>query len=101
MNENNTWKEVGDDVSEISKKLNDKIISKQHLDDLKNSLQGTLNSTTNLINNLKQNVENSIQDEEIRKDSRDLIEKIKKEFEASMTNIKNSVQEIIFDSEEE
>ena len=101
MNENNIWKEVGDDVSEISKKFNDKIISRQHLDDLKNSLQETLNSTTNLINNLKQNVENSIKDEEIRKDSRDLIEKIKKEFEASMTNIKNSVQDIILDSEEE
>ena len=44
--ENNSWDEISNDVSEVKKKIKDKVVSENSIDDLKDSFQLTIETVS-------------------------------------------------------
>ena len=49
--ENNSWDEISNDVSEIKKKIKDKVVGENSIDDLKDSFQLTLENSKEILKN--------------------------------------------------
>ena len=68
--ENNSWDEISNDVSEVKKKIKDKVVSENSIDDLKDSFQLTIENSKEILKNLIAAVDETVKDEEIRSETR-------------------------------
>ena len=50
--EHNSWDEISNDVSEVKKKIKDKVVSENSIDDLKDSFQLTIENSKEILKNL-------------------------------------------------
>ena len=86
MSDKNNWSEIGKDISEnlerISKKLNEKNVS----EDLKKSFKETIGQASNIIKQIIENIELTITDEEIKTETKKIIQDIVVEFESNVIN---------------
>ena len=73
--ENNSWDEISNDVSEVKKKIKDKVVSENSIDDLKDSFQLTIENSKEILKNLIAAVDETVKDEEIRSETREIIKK--------------------------
>ena len=78
--EEKNWKEISDDISEVTKKVKDSLPEEHIVDDLKDSLFESIQSTSNLLKTLFEKVENTVKDDEIRSETKDIIDKINSEI---------------------
>ncbi len=76
MEENNFWTKKKDKFQDFSKNFNDKADEKNIVEDLKISLIKTINQSSKSLNNVIKNLESSIKDNEIKKESKELIESL-------------------------
>ena len=74
MEENNFWSKNKDKFQDFSKKINDKADEVNIVEDLKISLMKTIEQSSKSLNNVIKNLESSIKDNEIKKESKELIE---------------------------
>ena len=63
-NEDNNWEEISNDISEISKKVNNNINKNESFDDLKDSFREVVENTSNILKGLMDALENTIKDED-------------------------------------
>lgn len=80
MDKNSNWSEISKDINNAKDKIKDKINSEVNHEDLRESLNGTLNEIKNLFNDIIKTVEETIKDDEIRKETKDVIKKINTEL---------------------
>jgi len=78
--EKENWKEISDDTSEVTKKAKDSLPEEDIVDDLKDSLFESIQSTSNLLKTLFEKVENTVKDDQIRSETKDIIDKINSEI---------------------
>tara|TARA_Y100000992_G_C20997440_1_gene364856 strand:+ start:227 stop:559 length:333 start_codon:yes stop_codon:yes gene_type:complete len=78
--EEKNWKEISDDISEVTKKVKDSLPEEDIVDDLKDSLFESIQSTSNLLKTLFEKVENTVKDDQIRSETKDIIDKINSEI---------------------
>ena len=69
MTEENKWKEVSKDLSDISSKIRDNLIDDENITDLKETLNSAKNSIKNNSSNLISAIEDTVKDDEIREDA--------------------------------
>ena len=95
MNEENSWKEFSDDISNMSKKIKSNITDEENIEDLKNSLKETRESISNSFGELIQIVENTVKDDDIKEDALNLVNKLKHEMSNFVDSAKEKVSEAV------
>ena len=98
--ENNSWDEISNDVSEIKKKIKDKVVGDNSIDDLKDSFQLTLENSKEILKNLIAAVDDTVKDEEIRSETKEIIKKISNELTELIEDGKNKVGDLLNKEEE-
>ncbi len=93
------WSEITDDIAEIKKKIKNEFNEEGHIDDLRDSLASTLENTREIFNNLTTTIDSTIKDEEIKKETKDLINKLNLELSELIKNSDNLINNIIDKSE--
>ena len=87
--ENQNWKEISKDIADVTKKVKDSVDDENIVDDLKESLVGSIENTSKLLTTIVEKVDSTIKDEEIRKETKEVINKINNEI---LDTIKDSRQ---------
>ena len=77
---NQNWKEISEEISNVRKKVKDSLSEENLVDDLKDSLFETVQNTSKLLKTIVQKVEFTIKDEEIRDETKEVINKINEEI---------------------
>ena len=95
MSEENRWKEVSKDISDISNKIKDNLVDDENINDLKETLNSAKNSIKTNFSDLLSAIEATVQDEEIKNESLEVIKKMKNEFHNSIESIKNKIPDAI------
>ena len=98
--EQSSWDEISNDVSEVKKKIKDKVGSENSIDDLKDSFQLTIENSKEILKNLITTVDETVKDEEIRSETKEIIKKISNELTELIEDGKNKVGDL-FKKEEE
>ena len=98
--ENNLWDEISNDVSEVKKKIKDKVGSENSIDDLKDSFQLTIENSKEILKNLISAVDETVKDEEIRSETKEIIKKISNELTELIEDGKNKVGDLLNKEEE-
>tara|TARA_B100000965_G_C19046016_1_gene521564 strand:+ start:159 stop:467 length:309 start_codon:yes stop_codon:yes gene_type:complete len=98
--ENNLWDEISNDVSEVKKKIKDKVGGENSIDDLKDSFQLTIENSKEILKNLIAAVDETVKDEEIRSETKEIIKKISNELTELIEDGKNKVGDLLNKEEE-
>ena len=88
MNEEPKWSEISNDISKVAKKIKTSIDEEDLVEDLKDSIKTTIENTSQLINNIIKKVESTVSDEEIKKETGEIVDNINLEFKNLMTQVK-------------
>ena len=99
--ENSSWDEISNDMSEVKKKIKDKVITENSIDDLKDSFQATIDNSKEILKNLVTAVDETVSDEEIKLESKEIIKKIGNELTELIENGKYKVANLLKIEEEE
>ena len=91
MNEENQWKNISKDFSDITNKIKENLINDESVNDLKETLETAKNSIKNNVSDLLAAIEDSVKDEEIKKEALMIVKKMKEEFSKSFENIKDKI----------
>tara|TARA_B100001113_G_C20863709_1_gene515214 strand:- start:25 stop:333 length:309 start_codon:yes stop_codon:yes gene_type:complete len=97
---NSSWDEISNDVSEVKKKIKDKVITENSIDDLKDSFQVTIEKSKEILKSLISAVDETVSDEEIKSESKEIIKKISNELTELIENGKNKVANLLIVEEE-
>ena len=81
-NENN-WNEISEDLNKLGKKIKEKAFEDNSTEDLKDSLNSTINETAEIFKELLKNIETTIKDEELKKETKEIINKLNSELTES------------------
>jgi len=84
MNKEHKWLEISNDISRIA----EKIITTEDKEDLKDNFINTIEKTSQLINNIIKKVESTVSDEEIKRETGEIVDNINLEFKNLMTQVK-------------
>ena len=91
MDKENQWSEINKDVADIAKKVKSKIDEEDLVEDLKESFKKTVESTTEIFKTLINTLESTISDEEIKQDSKNVVENISSELKQVINDTKCNV----------
>ncbi len=91
MTEENKWKEVSKDISDLSNKIKDNFVDEDNIKDLKETLNSAKISIKNNFSNLITAIEDTVKDEEIKEEALSVVIKMKDEFSKSFDTIKNKI----------
>tara|TARA_B100000902_G_C27015789_1_gene767117 strand:+ start:408 stop:725 length:318 start_codon:yes stop_codon:yes gene_type:complete len=87
---NDNWSEISKNASDLSKKIKGKFKEENTLEDLKDSFMETIENTSSLFKTLTNTIDSTITDEQIRKESKEIINKINKEIQENLKDITGS-----------
>ena len=93
MDKENHWSEINKDVAEIAKKVKSKIDEEDLVEDLKDSFKKTAESTIEIFKTLINTLESTISDEEIKQDSKKVVENITLELKSVIDQTKSKFTE--------
>ena len=91
MQENNKWSEINEEAKKIVQNIKQKSEYENSIDDLKNSLKNSVDNTGKIFKDLVQIIESSVNDEEIRNDSKNLINNIIEELDTLTNQIREKI----------
>ena len=91
MEQNESWSKISNELSDITKKVKDKLDGDDLIDDLKDTLKNTFTNTNELLKKILYNLETTINDEEIKSESIELINRISTELKS----FGNSTEELL------
>lgn len=89
MNDKQEWSDITNDIVNVSKKIKSRIDKEDLVEDLKDSFKNTIENTSQLINSIIQTVEAAVNDEEIKKDTKEIITNIELELKNLLKESKN------------
>tara|TARA_E500000081_G_C5857083_1_gene228978 strand:+ start:142 stop:456 length:315 start_codon:yes stop_codon:yes gene_type:complete len=95
MNDEQKWSEISDDIANVSKKIKSRIDEEDLVEDLKNSFKNTIENTSQLINNIIQTVESTVTDEEIKKETKEIVININAELKSLINETKNKFSGVL------
>jgi len=91
MQENNKWSEIYEEEKKIVQNIKQKSEFESSVDDLKNSLRISLDKTGKIFKDLFKIIESSINDEEIKNDSKILINNIVEELDSLINQLSEKI----------
>ena len=95
MEENNNWSDIGDEINDVSKKIKDKFDEGSLVDDLKESLHNTISNTSAILKNILANLESTINDEEIKRESKEVLVSINSELKSTIKTAQEKLGSLI------
>ena len=95
MTDQNNWKKMSDDIADISKKIKNNISGDENIDDLKDSLINIKENVMNTFNKLAEIVENTLNDEEVKKDTLNIVNKLRDEISDIVDSTKDKVSDVV------
>ena len=95
MTDQNNWEEMSDDIADISKKIKSNISGDENIDDLKDSLINIKENVMNTFNKLAEIVENTLNDEEVKKDTLNIVNKLRDEISNIVDSTKDKVSNVV------
>tara|TARA_B100001029_G_scaffold179656_1_gene190156 strand:- start:1712 stop:2020 length:309 start_codon:yes stop_codon:yes gene_type:complete len=87
MDKENNWSEISENASDLSKKIKDKIYEENLVSDIKESFKETIHNTTNILNDLSKTIDSTVKDENIKKESKEIINMISSQIQGDLKNI--------------
>ena len=95
---NQNWKEISEDISNVTKKVKDSLGEESLVDDLKDSLFETVQGTSILLKALVEKIEFTIKDDDIQDETKEVINKINNEIRDTLNDsgsiLKNYVSDL-------
>ena len=95
---NQNWKEISEDISNVTKKVKDSLDEENLVDDLKDSLFETVQGTSILLKALVEKIEFTIKDDDIQGETKEVINKINNEIRDTLNDsgsiLKNYVSDL-------
>ena len=88
MNDDEKWSGISRDISNVAKKIKSHIDEEDLVEDLKDTFKNTIESTSQLINNIIQTVESTVTDEEIKQDTKEVVNNINLELKSLIDETK-------------
>ena len=95
MEENKNWSDIGDEITDVSKKIKEKFDEDGLVDDLKDSLDNTISNTSAILKNILANLESTINDEEIKRESKEVLDSISSELKSTIIIIQEKLGSLI------
>ena len=83
---NQNWKEISEDISNVTKKVKDSLGEENLVDDLKDSLFETVQGTSILLKALVEKIEFTIKDDDIQDETKEVINKINNEMRDTLND---------------
>tara|TARA_B100001123_G_scaffold378830_1_gene447213 strand:+ start:298 stop:633 length:336 start_codon:yes stop_codon:yes gene_type:complete len=96
-NEEKNWSNVGDQISDLGKKVKDKIDEEGLADDLKASLQDASEAISGILKSLVNTIESTIKDEEIKSTTKDAIGDVASVLKDSMGDLGTKINSVVKD----
>ena len=87
MNKENNWSKISENASDLSKKIKNKTYEENLVEDIKGSFKETIENTSDILNILSETIDTTVKDEEIKKESKEIINKISKEIQENLEDI--------------
>ena len=91
MDKNNNWQDISDDISDLSKKIKDNLKEENLIGDLKDSLNSTIQASGEILKNITNALQETVKDEEIKSETKDVLEKINNELRNVVSQISNKI----------
>tara|TARA_B100000927_G_C16132845_1_gene335999 strand:+ start:176 stop:490 length:315 start_codon:yes stop_codon:yes gene_type:complete len=91
MDKNNNWQDISDDISDLSKKIKANLTEEELVGDLKDSLNSTIEASGEILKNITNAVQETVKDEEIKSETRSVLEKINNELKNVVNQISNKI----------
>jgi len=91
MDKNNNWQNISDDISDLSKKIKDNLKEESLIGDLKDSLNSTIQASGEILKNITNALQETVKDEEIKSETKDVLEKINNELRSVVSQISNKI----------
>jgi len=91
MDKNNNWQNISDDISDLSKKIKDNLKEESLIGDLKDSLNSTIQASGEILKNITNALQETVKDEEIKSETKDVLEKINNELRNVVSQISNKI----------
>lgn len=91
MDKNNNWQNISDDISDLSKKIKDNLKEENLIGDLKDSLNSTIQASGEILKNITNALQETVKDEEIKSETKDVLEKINNELRNVVSQIGNKI----------
>ena len=91
MDKNNNWKNISDDILNLSKKIKDNLTEESLVGDLKDSLNSTIQASGEILKNITNAVHETVKDEEIKSETRDVLEKINNELKNVVSQVSDKI----------
>ena len=98
--ENQNWKDISKDSADVSKKVKDSPDDENIVDDLKESLVDSIQNTSKLLTTIIEKIDSTIKDEEIRKETKEVINKINNEILDTIKDSKRLLKDYVTDTSE-
>ena len=93
--ENQNWKEISKDSADVTKKVKDSPDDENIVDDLKESLVDSIQNTSKLLTTIIEKVDSTIKDEEIRKETKEVINKINNEIQDTIKDSRRLLKDYV------
>ena len=98
--ENQNWKDISKDSADVSKKVKDSPDDENIVDDLKESLVDSIQNTSKLLTTIIEKVDSTIKDEEIRKETKEVINKINNEIQDTIKDSRRLLKDYVTETSE-
>jgi len=98
MNNERKWSDISNDITNVAKQIKSNIDDENLVGDLKDTFKTTIDNTSQLIKNIVISVEASITNEEIKKETKEIVNSINSELDILLKKTKNKFSEM-FDSD--
>ena len=98
MNNESKWSDISNDIANVAKQIKSNIDDENLVGDLKDTFKTTIDNTSQLIKNIVISVEAAITNEEIKKETKEIVNSINSELDILLKKTKNKFSEM-FDSD--
>ena len=98
--ENQNWKDISKDSADVTKKVKDSPDDENIVDDLNESLVDSIQNTSKLLTTIIEKVDSTIKDEEIRKETKEVINKINNEIQDTIKDSRRLLKDYVTETSE-
>ncbi len=99
MEDNKKWEDISEELSKVKKNVKNSLNEENIIDDLKESLFESLQNTSKLLKTILENIDSTIKDDEIRKDTKEVINKINSEVVETLKSSGLRIKDNLFEEE--
>ena len=93
--EQSNWSKISSELSDVSKKIKNKIEEEDLVDDLKQSFGESVESVSDILKKIISTIETTISDEDIKKQTKEVIFNINNEFELLADSSKKILNNLV------